>query len=176
MNLYLIGYRGSGKSSVAPLLAERLGRAWFDSDREVESLTGQSIAQIFDRSGEAGFREWETSVLGGLATQRQLVVSLGGGAILASVNRELIKKSGFAVWLTAPAEVLWARISSDEATATDRPALTDRQGFDEVQSVLAEREALYRDCADYTCNTTDCSPKQVADEIADWWESVDKNE
>ena len=174
MNIFLIGYRGSGKSSVAPLLAARLGWTSSDSDEQIQLLTGLTIAEIFAEQGEAGFREWEASVIAGLVRRSQQVISLGGGAIIDPENRRRIKQTGFAVWLDATADSLWKRISDDSDSPANRPALTNQGGLDEVKTLLAQRRPLYTECADYTIDTSALTPKQVADGIANWWITVDK--
>ena len=171
MNLYLIGYRGTGKSTVAPLLAEQLGWTVCDSDTEIESLSGNSVARIFEESGESGFRQWETTVLQAISLKGQQVIALGGGAPTIAENRRLIKKYGQAVLLTATAERIWERLQVDR---NKRPNLTDLDGFNEVKELLAQRDGAYRECADYTVDTTDLEPRQVADQIAKWWNSADK--
>ncbi len=171
MNLYLIGYRGSGKTTVAPLLANLLGWTWLDSDAQVELLAGCPVAQIFSEYGEACFREWETTVIEALSRRSNLVVATGGGAPLASNNRQLMAASGRRIWLQAPAEVLWARISGD--ADNERPALTGKEGLAEVEHVLAERTDIYEACADYTIEVESLSPEQIAQQIAAWWDPVD---
>jgi shikimate kinase len=174
MNLYLIGYRGSGKSTVAPLVAELLDREWLDSDQQVELLAGCNVSQIFQQYDEAAFRQWETTVIEALSRKDTLVVSLGGGAVLAKDNRELLARTGKTVWLTAPATELWRRIAADHATKTLRPNLTDLEGMAEVVQVLAQRTEIYKACADYAVDTSGMSPKHIAEEIANWFEPVDR--
>ena len=171
MNLYLIGYRGSGKTTVAPLLANLLGWTWLDSDEQVELLAGCPVAQVFAEYGEACFREWETTVIETLSRQSNLVVATGGGAPVAPDNRRLMAASGRRIWLKARSEVLWARIRGDEHS--DRPALTDKRGLAEVQHVLAERTSIYEACADYTIDVESLSPEQIAQQIFEWWDPVD---
>lgn len=171
MNLYLIGYRGSGKSTVAPLLANLLGWTWLDSDGQVELLAGCSVAQIFAENGEACFRKWETNVIEALSRKSNLVVATGGGAPMALQNRRLMAASGRQIWLKAAPKFLWARILSDETS--QRPALTDKSGLAEIQQVLAERTSIYEACADYAIDVESLSPEQIAQQIAEWWVSVD---
>ncbi len=174
MNLYLIGYRGSGKSTVAPLIAQLLDREWLDSDQQIELLTGCPVSEIFQQYDESTFRQWETTVVEALSKRDGLIVSLGGGAVLAKYNRELLSQSGRTVWLTASPAELWQRISQDQASQTLRPNLTDLDGMAEVVHVLAQRREIYEACADYTVDTSGLSPKQVAEQIANWFEPVDR--
>ena len=172
MNIYLIGYRGSGKSTVAPLLARLIDWEWEDTDREIELATESTIPEIFARSGESVFREWETTILQAFATLTSKVISTGGGLPMSEQNRKIMSKSGCAIWLQASAEVLWNRISKDDAN--DRPDLTDQGGLAEVVSVLEARTPIYKACSDYTVNVESLSPEQIAEQIANWWKPVDR--
>ena len=95
------------------------------------------------------------------------MVSLGGGAIMTPANRLLIAR-GRTVFLNAPAEVLWSRISSDRVSEQQRPDLTDDGGLAEVKAVLGDRLSTYTDCADYSIETTGLSPEEIADAITRW--------
>jgi shikimate kinase len=160
----LIGYRGTGKSTVARLLAERLGWAWIDADDEIERRAGRTIREIFAIGGEVAFRGWESQVVEDLSRRRHSVVALGGGAVLRHENRAWIRE-GWVVWLTAPAETVLARVAADPATASRRPNLTVSGGLAEIQQLLIVREPLYRECADCVVNTVDKTPEQVTGEI-----------
>jgi len=162
-NLVLIGYRGSGKTTVGRLLAARLGWRLADSDAIVEAEAGRSIAEIFADCGEPAFRRLETAVIGRLASGRRQVISAGGGAVESDDNVSVLRAAGVVVWLTAAAEVLWQRIDADRRSARSRPDLTSSGGFDEVRDVLARREPLYRGAADVTIDTT----RQTADAVAE---------
>jgi len=165
MNLFLIGYRGSGKSTVARLLGLRLARPWFDSDEEVEFGAGKSIAAIFADEGEAAFRDLESRAIGELAQREQCVVALGGGAVMRPENRSAIRRAGKVVWLRASAATLWQRISADRTTSARRPALTSYAGIDEITALLAERDPVYRQCAHLSIETEGKTPAQLAEEI-----------
>jgi shikimate kinase len=92
MNLALIGYRGTGKTTVARLLAARLGWQWFDADVELERQAGKTIKQIFAEGGEAAFRDWEEKIVAQLTAQSNLVIALGGGAILRPQSRATARR------------------------------------------------------------------------------------
>ena len=175
MNLYLIGYRGCGKSTVAPLLATHLHGEYVDTDRLIEHRVGRSIREIFLQQGEAEFRRLETSVICSLPAQGNRIVALGGGAVLAEANRAWLAASGKTVWLTAPPEILWRRIQSDPTSQQRRPDLTAQGGLAEVEQILGTRAAIYAGCADYTIDVSDLSPRQIAAHIVDWWQAVDNN-
>jgi len=170
-HLILIGYRGTGKTTVGRVLATKLNRAFFDADELVEAVAGCSIADIFARAGEADFRDREAAALADLCARPPAVLATGGGAILRESNRALLKASGFVVRLAAPPEVLWARICADTATAARRPALTSSGGEAEVRALLAAREPLYRATADFAVDCGAASPETVADAILSAWRS-----
>src|SRR5262245_56262912 len=110
MVVTLIGYRGCGKSTVAPELAARLGCAWIDADVELERGAGRTIREIFATDGEAAFRELEHEVLTELVLRANLIVAAGGGAILREDNTRAMRTAGPVVWLSAPVDVLCDRI------------------------------------------------------------------
>ena len=161
----LIGYRGCGKTVVAAALAEQLQRTWVDTDKIIVARSGRSIAEIFKAEGEPRFRAYEAEVIAEITRQPPGVIALGGGAVLDPANVERLRKVATLVWLTAPAEVLWQRIKADEASAAQRPALTNAPGLEEVRRVLAKRAPLYQQAADLVIDTTARTPPQIAAEI-----------
>lgn len=165
MTITLIGYRGSGKSSVAGPLAERLGWTAVDADAEIERRAGRSIREIFAERGESGFRELERTVLGDLLRQERLVIAAGGGAVLDPQTRREMRRAGPVVWLRADVETLQARMEGDRTTADRRPALTSTGGLQEIERLLAEREPLYRECASLTLETGGRSVAEVVEDI-----------
>jgi shikimate kinase len=162
--IFLIGYRGTGKTTVARLLAERLGWQWLDADALLEQRHGRSIKQIFAEEGEAGFRDKEAALLPELCRLRKCVIATGGGIILRPSNRETLRAAGTVVWLSADAATLWRRIQADTTTAERRPNLTGG-GLGEVEELLRVREPLYRECAHRTVSAEGRSPTEVADLI-----------
>ena len=174
MNLYLIGYRGSGKSTVAPRIASRLGWVAIDVDDLIEDDAMVSIAEIFSEFGETEFRSRESNMIAKLARQNGFVISLGGGAPMSELNRELISQSGKTVWLDADPDVLWDRISGDETSSDRRPDLTDQGGKNEVQLLLAQRAPVYKACADYTIDVGSMEPEEIATRIVNWFNADDK--
>lgn len=166
MVITLIGYRGCGKSSIAPRLARHLEWMWIDSDRVIEERARCSIRQIFEAEGEVGFRRRESEVLAELLQQDHLVLASGGGAILAEENRVRIKVAGPVVWLHASNEALAKRLSRDRSAGENRPSLTGRPIAEEVAEVMAVREPLYRECATIIVDSEREWPEQVARRIA----------
>jgi shikimate kinase len=162
--LFLIGPRGSGKTTVAALLAESLGWAWVDADAIVEERAGCSIRDIFAAEGEAGFRAREAAVLEELCGRERAVIATGGGVVLRPENRRRLREAGHVVWLRADCETLWRRISTDGSTGGRRPALLGG-GPEEVAAVVAQREPLYRECAHAAVETAGRAPAEVAAEV-----------
>ena len=163
----LIGYRGTGKSSVAPLLARRLNWDWVDADVEIELQEGKSIAAIFADEGEPRFRHLEANVLAELCSRQRCVLALGGGAVLRETNRIHLQKCQTVAWLQASVDVLAERIFGDPTTAARRPNLTNHGGRKEIEALLAAREPFYRGCATLKVDTDNKRPSEIADEIID---------
>lgn len=163
--IFLIGYRGTGKSTIGRLLADRLGWEWLDADVLLEERAGKSIRQIFDQEGEAGFREFESALLEELCGRKRCVTATGGGVILQPENRKRLRESGVCIWLQADAATIWRRINADQTTAARRPTLTVG-GRAEVEQLLQVREPLYRACADFIVDTVGREPEAIAADIA----------
>jgi len=172
--LFLVGYRGAGKTAVARRLAGRLGWDWADADAVLEQRFGQTIREIFATAGEPDFRAKEALVLRELAERRRHVIATGGGVILAPDNRARLRQ-GHVVWLTAPAPVLWQRLQGDATTGERRPNLAGG-GLAEVERLLQVRTPLYAECADLTLDTSEASIAEVADRIAAWYEALPPGE
>jgi shikimate kinase len=156
----LIGFRGSGKTSVAREIARVLGGDFVDTDVVVTDRVGKSIADIFADEGEPVFRRYESEAIASVVENPPSVISVGGGAVLDSENVRRLRETCFVVCLTAPADVLWQRISSDPESASSRPSLTEEDGLAEVRSVLAKREPLYRTAAHAEVET---AGREIAD-------------
>lgn len=165
MNIVLIGYRGTGKTSVARRLGLRLGWTWVDADVEIELAAGKSIAEIFADDGESAFRDLEDQVLTRLFARDDHVLALGGGAVVRDENRRLITGAGRVVWLRASPQAIALRVAEDPASPSQRPNLTASGGLAEIINVLASREPLYRECSEFEVDTEDKDIEQVADEI-----------
>ncbi len=151
----LIGYRGTGKSTVAVELARALDCERYDADDELEAAVGMPIGRLVKERGEAAFRDEEERVLGRLLRRHGGVLATGGGVVLRS-------RGGLVAWLTAPADVIRRRLAADPATATRRPGLTGADPLAEVDAALAMREPLYRECATCTFDTASLTPAGIA--------------
>jgi shikimate kinase len=169
--IYLIGYRGCGKSTAGKLLAEKLHWNFIDADQVLEAREGRSIRAIFSEEGEPYFRDIESEVLLSLSKGSKTVVATGGGVILRPQNREILRDTGFVVWLTAPAEALWERIQVDPVTHERRPNL-GVGGLCEVAELLAYREPLYFQTAHLEIPAANQSPEQSADAILSAWRTA----
>ena len=168
-SLILIGYRATGKTTVGRILAARLGWTFIDVDECIESAFGGSIADIFVREGETGFRNRESSALKALDGRNCSIIATGGGAILRLENRSLLRSLGFVACLISAPETIISRIESDPTTAARRPKLTASGGSEEVRELLKVREPLYRETADFVVNSDDISPEGVATAILTAW-------
>ncbi len=166
--IFLIGYRGSGKTSVARLLAQRLGWPWLDADAVLEQRCQRSIRQLFAEEGEAGFREREAAVLEDLCRLHRHVAATGGGVVLRPANRQKLRQAGLVAWLTAEPAILWQRLQYDPATAQSRPDLAGG-GLAEVEELLRLRQPLYAECAQLTVDTQQHSPAEAAEIIWMHW-------
>jgi shikimate kinase len=162
----LVGFRGSGKTTVGRALAVFLGGDCIDTDDLIVKAAGRTIADIFAGEGEAGFRKREAEVIRRVVAAPPAVLSVGGGAVLDGRNVEALRSVATIVWLTAPATVLRKRIEADPATAALRPHLTAESSVEEVEHLLENREPHYRGAAELIVDTTNAAPEQIAREIA----------
>ncbi len=168
MHVYLIGYRGSGKSTIGRLLSERLDRPMVDTDDLVEAESGMTIKDIFATKGEPWFRDLEAKIVStASASAVATVVSLGGGAVLREASQTILKSTGICIWLTASAEYLFQRIQSDQATQLRRPNLSQSGGFAEVAEILSKRRPIYESLSDITVEVEGKTPDDICDEIVD---------
>jgi shikimate kinase len=166
MNLILIGYRGTGKSVVGRIVAQRLKMDYVGMDSRIVERAGVSIPEIVEHHGWPGFRDMESELAAELARQDNLVIDTGGGVIERSENITALKASGRIVWLTASVETIVARIQDD----TQRPALVEGKTFtEEVAEVLEARALKYQNASQYQIATDELTPEQVADEVIEVW-------
>jgi shikimate kinase len=162
MNLVLIGYRGTGKSTVGRILAERLGRTLASTDAEIVRRAQQPIPDIVKAHGWDYFRDLESEACRELAGQDGLIIDTGGGAVLRAENAAVFKQHGRLFWLTASVPTIIARIGGD----TQRPSLTGTKSFtDEVEEVLRERTPKYQAAADHVLATDNRTPREIAEAI-----------
>ncbi|HHM05242.1 MAG TPA: shikimate kinase AroK [Gammaproteobacteria bacterium] len=160
-NIFLIGPMGAGKSTIGRQLARELGWAFLDSDQEIERRTGASIPLIFDVEGEAGFRQREAQVIDELTRRERIVLATGGGAVLDPANRAHLKSRGIVIFLSASLDQLYERTARDR----NRPLLQTDDPRARLQAILAEREPLYRDAAEWVIESGRRSVRQVVRDI-----------
>lgn len=162
-NIHLVGMMGSGKTTVGRVLAERLGRGFVDTDDEIVRQIGRPISQIFAEAGEASFRAIEHQVIRDVARADDLVVALGGGAVLADANVAELLVTGVLVELRVAPPALVARLSDQ---AAGRPLLTGAAGdlATRIEALAAERAPRYAEVADFSVDG-DAPPVQVAEAV-----------
>jgi shikimate kinase len=164
MKIYLIGYMGSGKSSVGELLAAKLKLSFIDFDRYIEKETGKTVAEIFDTEGEDKFREMEHEYLKKLLGKEDVVVSLGGGTPCFHNNIDIINKNGTSVYLKMDVDTLVKRLFK---ARNKRPLIrglneTELKYF--IEANLEKRWAIYEQ-AHFTVDGSGLSPVEIAEEI-----------
>jgi shikimate kinase len=162
MNIVLIGYRGTGKSEVGALLADRLKMACIGMDAEIVRQAGISIPEIVETYGWSKFRDMESEVTRKLSGQDNVIIYTGGGVIERPENMAALQKNACIIWLKASVNTIVERIED----GTQRPALTDGKTFTrEVTDILSQRVPKYRSAAQHEIDTDKLTPKQVADRI-----------
>ena len=165
MNIFLIGYRATGKSTVARNISGTLGLNCVDSDALIVQAAGMTIAEIYATETEDGFRERESEVVAKIALGDNQVVALGGGAVLRRKNRAAIRNQGMIVWLQASVDSVCARLTKDSQTQSQRPQLTTHDLHDEVSELMERRRDIYADIADFAVDTESLDAAEVACEI-----------
>jgi shikimate kinase len=161
MNVYLIGSRGVGKSTVAPLAALRMGMPWVDLDREIERREGRTVAAIFAADGEAAFRDLETSALERIACEDGFLVATGGGVVLRESNRTILAQ-GRCIWLCACVPTILERLAS----GGNRPPLTNLSLEEETAKLLEQRSPLYASVSQAMIIVDLLEPEAAAERVA----------
>lgn len=160
-NIFLIGFMGAGKSTIARYLHRHYGMEWLEMDREIEKREGMPISEIFRLYGEEYFREKETKLLLSLADRENTVVSCGGGVPLRDCNVDAMKKSGIVVFLTARPETILERVKDSH----DRPLLEGHKDVEYISELLSRRIEKYETAADVLTSTDGRSAGEIAEEI-----------
>jgi len=162
MNIVLIGMRGSGKTAVGRILAQKLGREFIEMDELIVQKAGLSIPEIVARHGWERFRDLEKEVTAEVAERDNIVNATGGGVVVREQNITKLKQNGLLVWLTASVDSLLQRIGEDDS----RPLLVGKNQREDIEITLAERQPLYRKAADITIDTENKMPEAMAETIA----------
>ncbi len=165
MNIYLIGYRGSGKTSVGRILAAKLKRRFIDADGLLAELHGQTITEMVKDRGWEVFRRREKEILQHICMFDNCVIATGGGAVLDPQNVTRMKAGGKLVWLRATPETIRRRIQQDAHSADLRPSLTANGQIDEIEDVLTGREPHYQKAMDISVDTDGKTIESIADEV-----------
>ncbi len=160
-NIFLIGFMGAGKSTVAECLHKCCGREILEMDQVIEGREGMEISRIFEIHGEEYFRRLETELLLELQERENLVVSCGGGAPLRSCNVEAMKKSGQVVFLTALPQTVLERVRDSH----DRPVIEQNKNVDFIAGLMEKRREKYEAAADVTVATDARTPEDICGEI-----------
>lgn len=162
----LVGMRGSGKSAIGAIIADKLHCSWFDSDLVIETRIHMPFVDYFRLHGEAAFRQIEHDVISELLGRTNSVISTGGGAVLNPRLRAQMK-TRHVVWLTCPITIL-----ADRIRHSNRPSLTGAPIDRELEQLYAQREPLYREVATYQIDTSINTPEQLADQIIESLELI----
>ncbi len=164
MSIVLIGYRGSGKSTIGKRLADRLWQSFLDTDElVVRKAGGKAIKEIFETAGEARFRDLESEAVREVALLQEHVIALGGGALIRAENRQVLKDAGHKIiYLKCEPEILFQHIEADPDTAKTRPALTNLGGgVEEIRKLLIDREPIYRQAMTAELDVTHLTPEDA---------------
>jgi shikimate kinase len=166
-NIALIGFMGSGKSTIGRLLAQRLGWHLTDTDYLVEQVAGCSIPQLFEREGEKAFRDRETAILLGVTMGERQVIATGGGAVLREENVAALRGGSLVVYLTARADVLAERVGRrpGQRPMLDHDHDTGESPLTKILRMLAERGPLYQKSCHLVVDSSDRSPQALVEEI-----------
>jgi shikimate kinase len=167
-NIYLIGFRCTGKTSVGRALARALDRPFVDADRVLVEEAGATVAEIVERGGWDDFRDREKKVLGRLSSMNGHVIATGGGVVLDAENRAMLRQTGRVVWLRAGVATIRHRMTADHHSEAQRPALTPMGLEAEIRETLAQRDPLYREVADFTVETDRVAIDDIRGIIMTW--------
>jgi len=164
MNIVLIGYRGSGKSTVGKRLASRMQRRFVDTDDLIESKEGQ-ISDIVKSHGWNYFRAMERRMIEEISKEDNLIIALGGGAVLDSDNIANVERNGLIIWLKADQEVLRKRMNQDPRTPASRPTLTGKGTIEELEEIMDFRNPFYEKAATIQLDTPTLNVEEVVENI-----------
>ena len=160
-NIFLIGPMGSGKTTIGRQLASRIGKEFYDTDKEIEKRTGVDVARIFEIEGEDGFRARETKMLKDLVSKNDTIIATGGGSILVEENRNCIKENGQVVYLKSSSQKLYDRTARDKK----RPLLNTDDRMATIEELLKIRGPFYEAAADVIVSTDDEPVQQIMNKI-----------
>lgn len=165
MNIILIGYRCTGKTTVGRALAKNLGWKFVDTDVEVVKTFGASIEEIVEKEGWLQFRSREKAIVERMSLENRHVISTGGGVVIDPENVENLKKNGLVIWLKASVQTILNRMERDFKSKDMRPALTSLDMENEIRNTLALRDSLYRDAMDFSLHTDSLGANDICEII-----------
>lgn len=157
----MVGMMGAGKTAVGKAVAQILDVPFLDSDSEIEQAANMTIPEIFERDGEPFFRKKETQVITRLLEGKPCILSTGGGAFLAEVNRSAISEKGVAVWLEADLELLWSRVKNKNT----RPLLRTENPFETLKTIFEQRTPVYKMAQVRVKSSPDTSVEDMAKRV-----------
>lgn len=160
-NVFLIGFMGSGKSTIATCLAKNYGMDMIDMDQLIVESEGMSISDIFTQKGEVYFRDAETKLLIQMQGEKNKVISCGGGVVLRDENVQVMKKSGQVVLLDAKPETILERVKNDE----NRPLLRGNKNVQFIRDMMEKRQPKYEATADFVVYTDGKGADEICKEI-----------
>jgi shikimate kinase len=171
VNLYLVGYRCTGKTIVGRLLSDAMGWTFVDMDNELVVETGIPIEDIVASKGWEHFRDIEARLLKRLSETKSQVIATGGGVVTVSSNVTAMRATGKVVWLQASPAAIAERMVADKNTVLQRPPLHGQDSLTEIEDILRERLHLYKQAMDFQVDTDGLSPTDVANRILAWFET-----
>ncbi|MCJ7686226.1 MAG: shikimate kinase [Desulfobacteraceae bacterium] len=175
MNIVLVGYRCSGKTTVGKLLARDLKREFLDTDLLIEGKTGLPIHLYVPQKGWRDFREVEREVVSHVASRDDLVIATGGGVVIDRENVRNLKKNGWVVWLDTGVPVIRERMKAAQKSGEFRPTLSGADPLDEIDQILQERKPFYEYASDFTVDTNGQPHQEVVQLIMKAFARKDKS-
>lgn len=163
LNIVLVGFMATGKTTIGRMLARKLGFEFVDCDAEIEKAEGMKITEIFKQHGEDRFREIETAYLRSLGERSKLVISTGGGAVTRPANREVLPQLGYVVWLHTKKRIIFDRVMSN----SNRPLVQTADPMGTIKSLLKVRKPLYKEVADIRVKTHSLTMEETAEGVID---------
>jgi shikimate kinase len=165
MNIVLIGYRCTGKTSVGKKISERLRIPFYDTDELINKHTGKTVKEIVDNGGWDLFRREEKAVIRALSSLAHTVIAVGGGAVMDAENREALRRNGLFLWLTADVRTIIERMRNDRTGDERMPPLASDCAERETSGILKQRIPTYQGLADFTIDTSERDIDTCADEF-----------
>jgi shikimate kinase len=165
MNLFMIGYRCTGKTTIGKSIAAAIDWPFVDADTLLVRECGKPIKEIVDTEGWEAFRRMERSTLKQICTKDRQIVATGGGVVLDKANIKAMKTSGMVIWLSATSETIQKRMLQDKNTGNFRPALTEKGHMQEIEDMLLKRNPYYESASDFSIQTDDEPVSEITQTI-----------